>query len=569
MWAARPHLGSIFEKLLHRKTFYLCFARCSSCDFCVLRIYFFPITWYTEKKKHTDRRNYTVFATIKSLGLFGLNAFPVDVEVDIQKGLPHFDIVGLPDAAVKESRERIRAALYSISVTLPPKHIVVNLAPADVKKSGTMHDLAILVGVLKSMGQLSCSTQGKFFIGEVSLSGEVRSVNGVLPMTILARSLGVEELYVPADNAAEAATIQDVRVFGIHNIGELIDHLEGDAPLSPAQPADFTEPDAPENLLDFSDVKGQQTVKRALEIVAAGGHNVLLVGAPGSGKSMLAKRMPYILPEMTMEESIETTNIYSISGLLDPKHPLITKRPFRAPHHTISGVGLVGGGTIPHPGEISLAHNGLLFLDELAEFDRHTLDILRQPLEDHIVTITRAAGTISYPCRFMLVGAMNPCPCGYYGHPKRRCSCSPQAIQRYRSRISGPLLERFDLQVEVDPVSYEDLTTTEPIETSADIRKRVQAAREIQEKRFSGTSIFCNAQIPAGKLQQYCPMEETAERLVQDAFDRLGLSARSYDRLLKVGRTIADLAGSACILRRHMAAAIQYCSLSWKYLPPI
>lgn len=504
-----------------------------------------------------------MFTQIKSLGLFGLNAFPVDVEVSISRGNPQFEIVGLPDASVRESRERIRAALTAMSVLLPPRRITVNLAPADVKKIGTMHDLAILLGILVCMQMISPQPAGRVFLGEVSLSGQVRSVNGVLPMALLAAQTGAQELYVPAENAAEAAAA-GIPVYAVRNVEELIAHLEQEAPLPP-QPETDTSPVSADQQLDFADVKGQQNARYALEIAAAGGHNALMIGSPGSGKSMLAKRIPSILPEMTRAESMETTQIYSIAGLLDPKQPLIRTRPFRSPHHTISSVGLVGGGSVPHPGEISLAHNGLLFLDELAEFDHRTLEIMRQPLEDHRVTITRAAGTITYPCSFMLVGAMNPCPCGYFGHPHRKCTCSDRQVRQYLNRISGPLLDRFDLHIEVEPVSFDDLSAKTKSESSAEIRKRVQAARERQTRRFAGTNIFCNAAIPAGKLQDYCMLDSDALTLLHAVFDKLGLSARAYDRILKVARTIADLDQCDVIGKKHIASATQFRSLDRKY----
>jgi len=505
-----------------------------------------------------------MFAKIRSLGLFGLNSFPVDVEIDISRGNPQFEIVGLPDAVVKESRERIRAALRSCMIEFPIASVMVNLAPADTKKSGSVHDMAIFMAILSAMQLVDNKADDCAFIGELSLNGDLRSINGVLPMVMLAREKGIKSVFVPSENSAEASVISGIDIYPVKNAEQLIRHFRGIEIIQPCihyipKPEDYNDP------LDFADVRGQQFAKKALEIAAAGGHNALLIGAPGSGKSMLAKRMPSILPPLTFEEALETTKVHSISGLLTPENPIITKRPFRAPHHTISSSGLAGGGTIPHPGEVSLAHNGLLFLDELAEFDRKTLEILRQPLEDRQVTIARVSGTITYPCTIMLIGAMNPCPCGYYGHPKRKCICSHKKVAAYLSKISGPLLDRFDLHIEVAPVEFADLSSSVKEESSADIRKRVMSARTIQNQRFKGTNITCNALITSDRLHEMCPMDDAAVALLKNVFDKLGLSARAYDRILKVARTIADLNGCEVISKQHVAASVQYRSLDRKY----
>ena len=506
-----------------------------------------------------------MFAKINSLGLMGLNAFPVEAEIESSKGIQSFDVVGLADAAVKESRERIRSALRSSEIKFPACRIMINLAPADKKKSGSVHDLAITAALLTVMGFCTQEqTEKAAFIGEVSLSGEIRSVQGVLPMTILARKQGLEEIYVPFDNAREAAVVEGIKVYGVESVSQLVMHFSGKAVM---QPAGAVRPDEPDyfGAFDFADVKGQQNAKKALEVAAAGGHNALMIGAPGSGKSMLAKRMPSILPKMTFEESIETTNIHSVAGLLDKDNPLITVRPFRSPHHTVSAAGLSGGGSVPRPGEISLAHNGLLFLDELAEFTRIALEGLRQPLEDRQVTISRVTGSVTYPCSFMLIAAMNPCPCGYYGHPTRKCICNPNQVKHYLSKVSGPLLDRFDIHVEVAPVEFSELNSSEKEESSAEIRKRVQAARDIQTERFKGTDITCNAGMSGEIMQRSCPMSDSAVALLKGVFDRLGLSARAYDRILKVARTCADIDQSEIIEERHIALAVRFRSLDRKY----
>lgn len=499
-----------------------------------------------------------------SMGIFGLETFNVRVEADVAMGFPGFDIVGLPDASVKESRDRVRSALRNCGFEIPDGKITINLAPAHIRKEGSVYDLPILMALLKYSGQLVADISNSVFIGELSLSGDVRGVNGVLPMTMKAKEDGFQNIYVPYHNKNEAAVVKGINVYPIKNLNQLFDHLCGRKPLETAT-VDIEDEENAVQIPDFSQVKGQAEAKRAIEIAAAGMHNILLIGTPGSGKSMLAKRIPSILPDMTFEESIETTKIHSVAGLLGANKGLITTRPFRAPHHTVSAVGLSGGGTVPKPGEVSLAHNGVLFLDELPEFSRAAMEVLRQPIENGEITISRVSGTLSYPCDVMLVAAMNPCPCGYYGHPTRKCICGPKAVTRYLSKVSGPLLDRIEIQIEVPPVEFSDLTSQIQEECSADIKKRVNKARYIQQERYKGTGVKCNSGITPAMLNKCCPMDDKAQQLLGKAFDKMGLSARAYDRILKVSRTIADLDQSEVIKSIHIAEAVQYRSLDRKY----